>query len=70
MIEVELLSSEQAPDVFGMIDADADLNLTREEVRLHLGERRKAPLLCLATLVQMKRPFHKSVIIHKLVIDF
>ena len=37
MIEVELLSSEQAPDVFGIIDSDSDLNLTLEEVTLHLA---------------------------------
>jgi len=36
VIELELISSEEAPDVFGMIDTDSDLNLTREEVRVHL----------------------------------
>jgi len=45
VIEVELIKSEPAPDVFGIIDVDADLHLTREEVQVHLtaaAERRNA----------------------------
>ena len=34
---MELLESEAAPDVFGMIDVDADFQLTRQEVHNHLS---------------------------------
>lgn len=37
VIEVELLESEAAPDVFSMIDVDADFQLTRQEVHDHLS---------------------------------
>jgi len=41
VIEVELISSEAAPDVFGMIDVDANFELTRQEVHNHLTESAK-----------------------------
>jgi len=36
VIEVELIETEAAPDVFGMIDVDGDWHLTRQEVHVHL----------------------------------
>jgi len=36
VIEVELIETEAAPDVFGMIDVDGDWHLTRQEVHAHL----------------------------------
>ena len=38
---MELIESEPAPDVFGIIDVDADLQLTRQEVHNHLTEAAK-----------------------------
>lgn len=45
VIEVELIEAEPAPDVFGLIDQDADKILTREEVQVYLtaaAQRRQA----------------------------
>ena len=42
---MELIETEAAPDVFGMIDVDGDWHLTRQEVHTHLeaaAKRREA----------------------------
>ena len=38
---MELLESEEGPDVFGMIDVDGDWDLTRQEVHTHLDAAAK-----------------------------